>query len=358
MNLKTAIYSFLIVVFTGVVVAVTTPVIAADLTPQYWIAFGVIVLVVFAVLFILLFTQGLEGETKPDDVRIRRWFVFSYAFMILSIGIAIGPVLVQKDGSDTKNAQKPIALFLIGCSSNENAGSELDCKFKDGNASQEQWIINIGGRVQGCPSGNDSKTFCVKGGLVVPLYFLVLALIGGAVSLTRRVPEYQKRSASSYVGTEKEPKLDPTTVREYLVFQIVQFISAPFIAAVAYYLVGPETPTVGVTVGFTSGFSSEAILLMIRGVMEKVSPGAVKAEQTGAISGVVRSQTQALASVTLAVVGKPNLAAQSDDHGHFVIQSVPAAEQVVEASHQQSGKKMAKVTVDAGKTNPCHIEFP
>ena len=358
MALKTAIYLFLIVVFASVVFAATTPPIAGESMSQYWFAFGVIVLVVFALLFIFLFTQGLEGETNANDAKIRRWFVFSYGFMILSIGIAIGPFLLEKDGSNIKNAQKPISLFLIGCSSNENAGSELDCKFKDGNASQEQWIINIGGRVQECPSGKDSKPFCVKGGLVVPLYFLVLALIGGAVSLTRRVPEYQKRSASSYVGTEKEPKLDPTTAREYLVFQIVQYISAPFIAAVAYYLVSPETPTAGVTVGFTSGFSSEAILLMIRSVMEKVSPGAVKAEQTGAISGVVRSQNQALANVTLAVVGKLNLTAQSDAYGHFVIQSVPVAEQVVEASHQQSGKKLAKVTVDTGKTSACHIDYP
>ena len=31
----------------------------------------------------------------------------------------------------------------------------------------------------------------INGGLVVPLYVVVLALFGGAISMTRRVPEYQ-----------------------------------------------------------------------------------------------------------------------------------------------------------------------
>jgi hypothetical protein len=223
---------------------------------------------------------------------------------------------------------------------------------------QQQWVINIGGKAEDCSSTDTGKRFCVTGGLVVPLYFVVLALIGGAVSLTRRVPEYQKRSASSYVGTEKEPKLNAPTAREYLVFQIVQFISASLIAAVAYYLIAPETRTAGVAVAFTSGFGSEAILLMIRGVVEKVSPGTTTVPQTGAVSGVVSKQRQGMAGITLKVVGKAKLTGQTDDYGHFVIHDIPAADQVIEASGPAAVTKLARVTIDPGKTSVCHIEFP
>ena len=38
----------------------------------------------------------------------------------------------------------------------------------------------------------------INGGLVVPLYVVVLALFGGAISMTRRVPEYQRRALDSH----------------------------------------------------------------------------------------------------------------------------------------------------------------
>src|SRR5439155_8420943 len=107
----------------------------------------------------------------------------------------------------------------------------------------------------------------VRGGLVVPLYFVIVSLMGGAVGLLRRVPEIQRRSEHDYVGTEKEPKLLPGEVRERLGFQIIQFISAPLIAVTAYHAIAPESRTASVALAFTSGFASESILLMIRGIV-------------------------------------------------------------------------------------------
>jgi len=60
-------------------------------------------------------------------------------------------------------------------------------------------------------------------GLVVPLYVIVLSLMGSAVSMTRKVPEHQRRALDP-----KEP-LTNAQAREYLVFQIMQVLSAPLI---------------------------------------------------------------------------------------------------------------------------------
>jgi hypothetical protein len=108
----------------------------------------------------------------------------------------------------------------------------------------------------------------------VPVYLVILALFGGAISLTRRVPEYQKQAARGYVEVENAPKLEPYRLREYLIFQIVQFISAPLLAVVAYYVIEPATMAATVALGFAAGFASESILLIIRAAVDKIQPAA------------------------------------------------------------------------------------
>jgi hypothetical protein len=135
--------------------------------------------------------------------------------------------------------------------------------------SDAQWVLNIGGWPI---THGRSRPPEMRGGIAVPLYFLVLALMGGAVSLARRIPEIQKRADPSFVSTDSQQKLTPSEAREYVVFQIMQFVAAPIIAVTAYYLVNPATQAMFVTLGFVSGFASEPILLLIRGAAEKVSP--------------------------------------------------------------------------------------
>jgi len=118
---------------------------------------------------------------------------------------------------------------------------------------------------QPCPENREGY-WHIQGGLVVPLYVLVLSLMGGAVSMTRKVPEYQRRALDP-----KEP-LTNTQAREYLVFQIMQVLSAPLIGVTVYYLYGPDTPAKSVFLGFAAGFASEPILLSIRGLVDKLRP--------------------------------------------------------------------------------------
>ena len=90
--------------------------------------------------------------------------------------------------------------------------------------------------------------------------------MGSAVSMTRRVPEYQRRAFGSH------ETLSNAQARENLVFQIMQVFSAPLIVMAAYYLFGPDTRTTSVLVGFASGFASEPILLAIRSLADKFKP--------------------------------------------------------------------------------------
>lgn len=150
----------------------------------------------------------------------------------------------------------------------------------------------------------------IHGGIVVPLYVIVLALVGGAVSMTRRVPEYQRQVWMHYWSDDEGGRTPAATpppaqgapagappataatqqtdsdtavitgpaAREYLVFQLMQVVSAPLIAIVAYYAFAPTNPTASVAVGFASGFTSETILLSIRGLADKLTPSG-KAEK-------------------------------------------------------------------------------
>ena len=112
----------------------------------------------------------------------------------------------------------------------------------------------------------------VIGGLAVPFFVLVMAFIGGAVSLSRRIPEYQRRLHPNYIPTDKECRMRPFEAREVVVFQIMQLISAPFLAVATWFIVSPMSLTAAATLAFGTGFASEPLLLMIRGLVEGIRP--------------------------------------------------------------------------------------
>jgi len=342
--------------------------------------------------------EDWETRTKGNGVvweRRSSMVSFSYVFAIFILLSPLwGRTLFNDASPDQEEGNFPIAL-LRGCAepSQDDSGpagktdpksvpKEVRCETKT-----DQWLINIGGTIadgENPPApakpgsaeqrdaakqklnqpemGKKSATIIpvhIRGGLVVPLYFVIVALMGGAVSLLRRVPEIQRRSEHDYVGTEKEPKLSPGEVRERLGFQIIQFISAPLIAVAAYHAIGPESRTASVALGFTSGFASETILLMIRGVVEGIKPQSVAQQAAkGAVSGLVVAQaTKApVADAALAIMGQLALKTKSDANGLFVIQDIPVGEQVLEAALSNQSAKV-KVTINAGKTAICRVEL-
>lgn len=157
------------------------------------------------------------------------------------------------------------------------------------------WLVSIGGvnarryqpvfdgprPLQPDPHGRfEPRQFVeVHGGLTVPLFVVVLAFIGAAVSLSRRIPEYQRRSEGDYKATEAEPAMAAFQARESVVFQIMQLVSAPFLALTTWYIVGPTTLAGAVGLAFITGFLSEHVLLMIRGMAEGIRPATTRTTQ-------------------------------------------------------------------------------
>ncbi|CAN5162934.1 hypothetical protein BH11PSE10_BH11PSE10_17160 [soil metagenome] len=116
----------------------------------------------------------------------------------------------------------------------------------------------------------------VSGGVAVPLFVVVLALIGGAVSISRRIPEFQRRNDANYVPTADEPAMPAFRVRESVVFQIMQLVSAPFLAIATMQVIEPNNVASASTLAFATGFFSETILYMIRGMVNGLKPELTK----------------------------------------------------------------------------------
>ena len=126
----------------------------------------------------------------------------------------------------------------------------------------------------------------VEGGLVIPLYMIVLAMVGAGINMTRKVPEIQKdydvhqwtltglvkAPVEMFGGSDEqqigrvsdEQRIDRAKIRQELIQLYMYFISAPFLAIAAYYLVqvvanSVTTPALVVT-AFATGLTSNAVV--------------------------------------------------------------------------------------------------
>jgi hypothetical protein len=316
----------------------------------FWSSFGAVIILI--AWFLYCFTGVVT------DGKISQIILFCYFFTLLALLGSVVPFILfsRVPGLYQFMLESPIGI-VIGCikepksDAKDNVKSvpkELKCE-----NDTDQWVINIGSARQR-PGQENAKEFervSLTGGLVVPLYFVVLSLMGAAVSMTRRVPEYQRRvvqggptprgaqtaqaqaaqatqavqaaqlqvaqaaqatqaaqaaqagqgnqaaqaaqaaqatqaaqvlAAQAAVAAQaaKGP-ITPDQAREYLVFQILQVISAPLIAITAYYLVEPGSRATSVALGFSSGFTSETVLLAIRALIEKLEPKTKTQTQAG-----------------------------------------------------------------------------
>lgn len=111
----------------------------------------------------------------------------------------------------------------------------------------------------------------LRGGLIVPLYVVVLSLMGAAVGMSRRLPEIQRQAAHSVQSTGKG--ISPIVARERVVFQIMQVWAAPLIGVTAFATLEPDTVTAAALIGFTSGFASEVVLVKLRQASEALTRG-------------------------------------------------------------------------------------
>ncbi|MFO1341156.1 MAG: hypothetical protein U1F53_23525 [Burkholderiaceae bacterium] len=305
--------------------------------PTAWLRMGVLIalLLVAAVWFIACFTGD---ACKKRDHQ----FVFAYAFTIGAFALLVTPIMsmVPEQDKDATATRPPEGVLQLvrGCtaaapvtgketvaSSSTHSSLLTQCPTRDAwveepyvpaagasGASaparavevgrQFAWLIAIGGvtsreyaktaprGASGAsapaaaePSASAAQFVVVHGGLVAPLYVVVLAFIGGAISLSRRLPEYQRRSSdqscSSTAGAAAAAKpapgeepLSAVQVREGVVFQLMQLCSAPFLALATWHMFDPSTVASATVLAFGTGFASEHLLLTVRGMIEGIRP--------------------------------------------------------------------------------------
>jgi len=362
------------------------------------------VVISMCIVFVHIFTYPIEalpaeGSTQDERKRIEeirsrqrnKWMIFAYSFMLISLLLTFYPFInplfsfVEKTSSHSDGTvqqestgqektkpdagrylktlrERPIAVF-VGCSLDPKAKTLLcpksDAEPEDdaqkmqnpgGGTAGKAWVINIGGHIEKCTKDSDpnfgkSVSCQVKDGLLIPLYFIILALMGGSISLTRRLPELQKQAGAEHIATEQQPKLTQYEFREHLIFQMVQYISAPLLAILAYYLIEPGNITNSVVLAFTAGFASETILLMVRSIANKITPGSGEALQYGAIAGVVTLQDAAGKKAEVFLTELPQIHSITDEQGFYVLSNVPVGEHSISVKSIDNEAILKKDTV-------------
>jgi hypothetical protein len=259
--------------------------------------------IVLAILLSVLFT----GDYTPVKNRI----AISLAYITVTFSLLVpfvAPLAINRFPElKAIMINSPVGLVQVG---------------KARNLEINQWALNIGGTLEKRTEASSD----VAGGLVVPLYVLILATLGGAINMTRKVPRLQadidaairvpfkdqlmavqqalvSTLPASLRGGSVAPSASPpdqpgeaspetsqgsgqggdrqeTTearqaninqLRGDLINQYMYLITAPFLAMVVYYLLflvdenlATRVPIV-VLISFSAGLMSESVLRTITG---------------------------------------------------------------------------------------------
>jgi hypothetical protein len=243
-------------------------------------------LAVLFILLIFLFTGPLS------KAKARGLFMFTYAVTLVACSI-------------------PIALtFWVArnshiCDIMKNAPVGLVKAFAKG-TDDPQWLLNIGGMVEprrkplladagkgaggaGPEPGGSAPVSGigqepaypeVRGGLAIPLFVILLAMLGAGINMTRKVPEIQKvydcvgftfadavRAPATMFNSPPQPSVPPADyagMRKDLIETYMYFLSAPFLAIAVYYLLqmiatSLQEPVL-VVVAFATGLMSNTVI--------------------------------------------------------------------------------------------------
>lgn len=126
---------------------------------------------------------------------------------------------------------------------------------------------------------NVSPAMLIVGGVVVPVYFVALAIIGALVSMFRKLPEFQARNDPNYddkfedmimAGQKPKGPISDSQIAELVIFQILQVLSAAAIAVLAYAYAEPANMATSIVLAFIAGYSSETILMGARAFVDSL----------------------------------------------------------------------------------------
>ena len=289
-----------------------------------WVAAAVLSLVV-AGHFVNAFTRNLPSSKEDKELGRELRMIFIYGYVFQGLALVTGLILLIAPGPPWH--EDKLQGLVYACQESETGSDLIRC------ANGNQWLLQIGGRPEGpfetqaevelldavdsaCNSEDAKLTISIelanfdtlftevadnivaaceeadanrrkrikeallengvvlrhsklRGGLIVPLYVVVLSVMGAAVGMSRRLPEIQKQAAHSVQSSGKG--ISAIVARERVVFQIMQVLAAPLIAVTAFAAFEPGTVTAAVLIGFTSGFASEAVLMKLRQASEALT---------------------------------------------------------------------------------------
>ncbi len=357
-------------------IATTDP--AAEKQFAFWTTAALLALGAgMIVWFIRAFTFSLPSTDDPLSTLYRRQiFIFAYAFTFISFIVVTMPAPdlfgLQQGGKKLAPVTMFYGCFDYGSNYVDTPIPRCDPKDKKPDPKVREhsyaFLLALGGSAAEMRETYGTQdVYAVSGGLVLPVYILLVAMIGGAISLSRRIPEIQKRAEPNFPGTADHSPLQLFEAREQVVFQIMQLIAAPFIAICSFYMIQPKDTSTAVALAFASGFASESILLIIRGIVDGIRPGSpktianstpekstappAKARAGTTLTGRVLGNDKAMiANATIWVDGLSDKTT-SDASGKFVLNNVPLGQTVLHGLAPDGVRQGSmKLTVAANAT--------
>ena len=223
--------------------------------------FAVPVLIVLGFLVSSLWVFTLEPTRGAAKSAI--WVIYASGLLFLLVAL-VGPVLISVS---------PTAETLIGTTPVGIAKVTTE-KIKE-----MQWTINIGGTI-----GADNV---LKGGYAVPLFVVVLAIVGCVINMLLKLPEFLREYEAIRAGQPGEAER-VSILRDNVFKYFVYILTGPFLGMMLYSLVTLADYTnalalsiMGFSVGFIADRIVETILIVAGNVLTRAS-GLFKGGAAGA----------------------------------------------------------------------------
>ncbi len=200
---------------------------------------------------------------KPDRTaaKLTLWGVYAFGLCFLSAAL-IGPLLFSIS-SDTQTFLRSTPVGLAKATVIHNR--------------DPQWLLHIGGIV--------SLDNAIQGGFSVPLFVIILAMVGGVVNMLLQLPTCLN---SYYTIAITAPNEDVVAkFRKDVCTYFVGILSAPFLGIIVYSILAiadynnqAAIAVAALSVGFASNTIIDSLLRTLGNILKVGGAGTEKKEET------------------------------------------------------------------------------
>lgn len=207
---------------------------------------NVIILLTYPSLFVIATLVLVYRRFQDASVSgVFRTLYLVYAVTLLSLlGALVGPLIVSASPAvEALLRSSPVGIAKAASEKNEVV----------------QWMVNFGGVL-----GSDDV---FRGGFSIPFFVLVMALIGGAISMLITMPRFLRESAAlsiiDAVQADGERNAKAAELRGAIFQQFIYIVTAPFLGMVVFSmatLADYKNAFALSILAFAVGFTSEQIV--------------------------------------------------------------------------------------------------